>query len=218
MKVTTDGCLFGAWLAQVRAGVRGNILDIGTGTGLLSLMLAQKGEDKIVAVENHYGSIQDAKNNFNHCKFNSKPILEATNILHYKPTNLFDCIICNPPFFKNHLPSPNQERNAAMHEQALDFPFLLQFAKANLNPNGSLYLMLHSQRQKELEELTLENNLSIQKLVLVHPAKKKSAFRIFVKIGAQKQEYEAEHLYIKEAFGDYTTEFKTLLKPYYLHF
>src|SRR4051794_22993532 len=100
MKVCTDACIFGAFVARQIANRNlavSNILDIGTGTGLLSLMLAQKMTAAIDAIEIDKAAFEQAKQNFEQSPWKSRLTIINTDARHFNPGNKFDCIISNPP-------------------------------------------------------------------------------------------------------------------------
>src|SRR5690349_10557815 len=104
MKVTTDACLFGAWVAEQMHNEKDKVqslLDIGTGTGLLSLMIAQKNEVNIDAIEIDKASAEEANENIQNAPWKEHITIQHQDILEYHPGRLYDAIICNPPFYEN---------------------------------------------------------------------------------------------------------------------
>lgn len=139
MKVGTDSDLLGA-LAE---GGR-KILDIGTGTGILSMMLAQRfPEARITAVEIDDNAVMDAKVNFSSSKFAERICLVHTSFQDYLKSvdlsdddNLYDCIVCNPPYFDKSMESKDRSRTRARHTSSLPFSVLIEGAFSLLKPNG----------------------------------------------------------------------------------
>ncbi|MEO5968249.1 MAG: methyltransferase, partial [Ferruginibacter sp.] len=123
MKVCTDSCLFGAWVAQdiyVNKKDEINVLDVGTGTGLLSLMISQLNNSlNINAVEIHSPSALQAEQNVLNSPWSRKIEIIEVGILDFKPTHKYDIIITNPPFFAGSLKSPNENQNIPKHESDL---------------------------------------------------------------------------------------------------
>ncbi|MBL7730209.1 MAG: methyltransferase, partial [Chitinophagaceae bacterium] len=120
MKVTTDACLFGAWVAERLRNAEGNCLDIGTGTGLLSLMLAQKAAGIFtVAVEIDADCAEQARENIEASPWKQQVVVKEADILQYTPANQYDFIISNPPFYQDDLKSPDTRKNVAHHDHGL---------------------------------------------------------------------------------------------------
>lgn len=223
MKVTTDACLFGAWAAErvrsLEPGVR-NILDIGTGSGLLSLMLAQKNKPGTDAIEIDKDSFEQAKENIA-----ASPWADRINIIHADARNFFsenkyDVIISNPPFYENELKGENKKKNIAHHSDDLSLSELLWIIKNNLSADGMFYLLLPYKRNEEIIKLIRQNDLFISKIVFVRPSVKHDYFRIML-AGKLKSGDSAETIMNEFSIWDegqqYTADFKSLLKDYYLH-
>lgn len=140
MKVTFDACLFGA-LIDVTHSQR--ILDIGTGTGLLSLMVAQRCNAHIDAVELEADAVIQARNNVE-----KSPWSHQLSVIHSaiqdlpEETGLYDTIICNPPFFENSLKAENSQRNIARHTDTLDFSDLVEVISQKLTISGVAWILL----------------------------------------------------------------------------
>src|SRR5689334_19640143 len=118
MKVTTDACLFGAWCAQeiqCLQPVPRHLLDIGTGTGLLCLLIEQKNELPIEAVEIDPDAAQQARENVAASPWKHKIQIHHADILSCHPEQEFDCIVSNPPFYENELASQQDQKNLAHH-------------------------------------------------------------------------------------------------------
>src|SRR5690606_34388523 len=144
MKVTTDGCLFGAWVADQLSARKasGNLLDIGAGTGLLSLMIAQKNSLlNIDAIEIDVEASKQAEENFS-----SSPWKERLSIIHddastHQFTKPYDYAISKPPFYENELKSPDPGRKLAHHE-GIAISSLLDVIRKNLSSKGRFFLLL----------------------------------------------------------------------------
>jgi len=148
MKVCTDSCIFGAYVAMRESEAQSPVstfLDVGSGTGLLSLMIAQKLTDaKIQAVEKDDGAFLDCQLNFG-----SSPWSENLTVFHSSFEEFaegnperFDRIICNPPFFLNHLRSPDAGRNQSMHNTEHDWISWLKSLTILCAPQGRIWLLL----------------------------------------------------------------------------
>ncbi len=227
MKVTTDACLFGAWVVEeinndpdnYREKIN-NCLDIGTGTGLLSLMLAQKSpEIEIDAIEIDKEAAEQAKINVG-----SSPWKEQINIIQgdvkkFSFEKEFDLIISNTPFYENEIRSATGSKNVAHHSENLTLKELLVIIKNYLTETGSFFLLLPYKRNEEIKKLLKDNELNISKILFVRQSVKHDYFRIFLKGSLNKEEKETkfDELSIWNDKQQYTNEFVNLLKDYYLH-
>ncbi|MBC7588734.1 MAG: methyltransferase [Chitinophagaceae bacterium] len=222
MKVTTDACLFGAWAASIINNEKLIItkgLDIGTGTGLLSLMLAQKSSAPIHAVEIDAAAATQATENFASSPWKERLHVHQTSIQQFNhPTNLhFNFIITNPPFFDNDLKSENEKRNLALHSSSLSLKELLQAIKANLTNDGCFAILLPYHRTNYFMELAIENGFYLQEKVLVKQTEKHDYFRSMLLFSYQQTSTIETEIIIKQN-NQYSPAFIHLLKDYYLQF
>lgn len=230
MKVTTDGCLFGAWAAErVRGqepGVRsqtfetGSVLDIGTGSGLLSLMIAQKNEFAIDAIEIDQDAFEQASENIIASPWANRIKIFHADAREFEFSNKYDVIISNPPFYEKELKGENSKKNIAHHNEGMLLPELLAIIKKNLKPDGSFYLLLPYKRNEEIRKLFTENNLPVEQLIFVRQTVNHDYFRImlFGKLKTDKQtETKIDEISIKDDHDQYTPAFAALLEDYYLH-
>ena len=223
MKVTTDACLFGAWVAEeVRSGEPGvrSSLDIGTGTGLLALMLAQKNfETKILAIEIDKDAAEQATNNIDSSLWKGKVDILETNVKEFSFPEKFDLIISNPPFYEKELRSDADKKNIAHHSENLTLKELLGIIKDNLNTTGSFFLLLPYKRNDEIKKLFKDHQLHVSKMIFVRQSVKHDYFRIFIKgnLNAEEKGTEFDEISIRDDKQQYTNEFVMLLKDYYLH-
>jgi tRNA1Val (adenine37-N6)-methyltransferase len=216
MKVTTDSCLFGAWCANEIQQVHcTNILDIGTGTGLLSLMIAQKNNGNIDAVELDEKAAGQASENILSSPWKENITIYHSDILEH--IGKYDCIISNPPFYEKELQSPDIRNNLAHHSSKLTLLELVQHAGKILADNGYLFLLLPFKRQQEAEKILAEQNIFIQKRVIIKQTASHSPFRIMI-MGSKyrKGRSHTDYLSIKDG-PDYSEAFTNLLKDYYLY-
>jgi tRNA1Val (adenine37-N6)-methyltransferase len=223
MKVTTDACLFGAWVAEEarsrESGVRSS-LDIGTGTGLLALMLAQKNfETNILAIEIDKDAAEQAANNIDSSLWKDQVDILEANVKEFSFPQKFDLIISNPPFYEKELRSDTDKKNIAHHSENLTLKELLNIIKNNLNQDGNFFLLLPYKRNDEIKRLFKDHELHVSKMILVRQSVKHDYFRIFVKgnLNAEQKETEFYEISIWDEQQQYTNEFVRLLKDYYLH-
>ena len=222
MKVTTDACLFGAWVArEVKARnheIR-NMLDIGTGTGLLTLMVAQKKPDLIIdAIEIDRAAYSQAKENILASEFKNKIYLQHGDILNDTSQRKYDVIISNPPFYENELKSANNKKNIAHHDDGLPLEKLLPVIKPRLLATSKFYLLLPYKRKNEIEALFKKNNLFFTKIISVRQSVNHDHFRLMIE-GSLYDDYKSEEneISIRDNEDQYTPDFIKLLQDYYLH-
>ena len=221
MKVTTDSCLFGAWVTeQIKSHEPegGAILDVGAGTGLLSLLVAQKTNSPITSVEIDHDAFFQASENINASPWKEKITIFHTDINDFKPGVFYDIIISNPPFYEKELPSENSKRNTAHHSSELLLEDLLDIIIATLTPNGKFYLLLPYKRQEELIKLFDQKQIAVLQKILVRQTGDHTYFRMMIEgsLGRSADTITTE-MAIKNKNNEYTKEFTALLKDYYLY-
>jgi tRNA1Val (adenine37-N6)-methyltransferase len=222
MKVCTDACIFGAWTAgkagENRAEIK-NILDIGTGTGLLSLMLAQKTNAVIDAIEINADAWAQAGKNISGSSWGDQIKLQHISLQDFKPVIKYDLIICNPPFYEADLKSEDDNKNAARHDTTLKLSALIPFVKQHLKEDGSVAVLLPYHRTAYAKKLMEENNLFIEEILFVKQSPGHDYFRTILLCSPVKAEpVEANDLVIHNENRNYTTAFTALLKDFYLNF
>ncbi|GEP98248.1 tRNA1(Val) (adenine(37)-N6)-methyltransferase [Chitinophaga cymbidii] len=222
MKVCTDACIQGAFTA-LHAGNAARVLDIGAGTGLLSLMLAQGMVDAdparpapvhIDAIELDAAAATQARENFDASPWKDRLHLIRDDIRHYHPATQYPFIITNPPFFENDLKSPDHQRNAAMHAVSLDYEALLDAIRRLLTPDGRFSVLLPYEGFQRFRKLAAD--FVLQELLEIRQTPAHGYFRavgIFGKSGTLHR----EELTIYDDQRQYTPAFIQLLKPYYLY-
>jgi tRNA1Val (adenine37-N6)-methyltransferase len=218
MKVCTDSCLFGAWIAeQSKEKANERVLDIGAGTGLLSLMYAQKSDSKIDAIEIDIDAAIQAKENINASSWKNKINVINESLLNFQPAYSYDFIFSNPPFFEDDLISANEQKNKAKHNTSLTLKDLISFISNHLNSDGAGALLIPYHRLENLKSLLNEFNFHIHRITLVKQSIKHHYFRAMLNFsGKECNEYVTKEIVIKDSDGNYTDEFIELLKEYYL--
>jgi tRNA1Val (adenine37-N6)-methyltransferase len=233
MKVCTDACLFGAFVADVIQKAKGKIqkeetevkpqtsnlkqvLDIGTGTGLLSLILAQKTNAYIDAVEIDEDTAEQAAENIAASPWKDRVTVHQSTIQQYNTPTKYDFIITNPPFFENDLKSDNSKRNLALHSEALSLEELLISVKRLLAADGSFAVLLPYHRTTFFEQLASEHHLFLQQKVLIKQTEKHQPFRSILLYNSSMSETIEKEIIIKQQ-GEYSQEFTRLLSDYYLY-
>lgn len=223
MKVTTDGCLFGAWVASVirEAGQQQiNCLDIGAGTGLLSLMVAQQNTGcKIDAVEIEAGAAEEAANNISVAGKNEAIIIHQSDIRQFRSAEKYAVIFSNPPFYENELKGSVTARNTAHHDAGLLIQDLLSCCRDLLLENGLVFLLLPFKRETEITAKIQAAGFNIHRHVRVKQSVNHGYFRTMLELRftATAQTVTYEEIAVKDGNDQYTGAFTTLLRDYYLY-
>lgn len=229
MKVTTDACLFGAWVSgclqaarkqlDVNLTATRSMLDIGAGTGLLSLMIRQQHQDlSIDAIELDAAAAAQARDNFQRSAWGSSLQLRQGDINDYTPLLPYDIIVSNPPFYEQHLRGADPRRNRALHEETLSLIQLVRFIGQHLKKKGSFFLLLPYHRTNEIMSLLTSHELCIDRIITVRPSPSKSAFRVMIQgsrtLGSSLPLKEEMDIEVQQ--GHYSIAFRELLSDYYL--
>ncbi len=218
LKVCTESCIFGAYIPVDKAK---NVLDIGTGTGLLALMLAQRSTAQITAIELDTPSFEDAQDNFLHSPWQHRLHIENKNIKDITPhTNqTYDLIVCNPPFFIEQLKSPNDRINTALHGHDLKPADLFEIVNTLTMQEGRFYVLLPEREMNLLLDQFTKGDWQCIDILKIFQKENKAVFRIVA--GFQKtssiQEMKDTKLIIHEEDRTYSEDFCRLLKDYYLY-
>lgn len=219
MKINTDGVLLGA---LVEADQPQNILDIGTGTGVIALMLAQRFKDaKIDAVEIDPTAAQTADRNFTHSPFSEGLNLYPIGFEQFFEENSgkkYDLIVSNPPFFINSLKSPKATKELAKHTDEDFFKNFISGVSAYLSLKGCCWLIMPLNTSELVAMLATGKNLYIQKIINVQSFADSSAHRVIVCFGFEKVSVEISKLILYKTANKYTEEYKKLLQPYFIAF
>jgi tRNA1Val (adenine37-N6)-methyltransferase len=219
MKVCTDSCLFGAWVAdKIEKKIINpkTILDIGAGTGLLSLMLAQKSKAIVNAVEIDKNSFEQTQENFVSSPWHQRLQAFYQDIKEWHANVKYDFIISNPPFYENDLKSNALNKNVAKHHEKLTLKELIQCIKNNIAYNGNFAILLPYHRTEYFKTIAIENDFYLQEKLIVKQTPGHSFFRGILLFGIKKTSEIQSELIIKNKEGNYTNEFQRLLKDYYL--
>ena len=217
MKVCTDSCVFGALINPHNAQ---SILDIGTGTGLLSLMLAQKTSDTLIdVIEIDPESILDAKENIAASPWKHRFNIHEADIRSWNKKKTFDVIICNPPFHVRSTPSSNPKELTAFHsDNTLPFDSLIQAITSHSHANTQSWILLPICEMQEFIDIAKGYYLYPQESILIHHASNEESIRRICRFSKQneRQYIERKFSYRLYPSGPYTEEFITAMSPYYL--
>jgi len=215
MKVGTDAVLLPCLTDLSNAQ---NILEVGCGSGVISLMCAQLTKAEILGIDIHRDSVEQALQNFNLSPWSKrlKAKLISFQELVAKNYQKFDLIISNPPFFMGSLKSPQENRNLARHNDSLSQLDLLQSARQLLNPNGHISLILPINEGEELIKLAEEEGFHLTTRVNIQPKPTKPANRIVIELSLVEQKTTLDAIIIREESNEYTKAYKELTKDFYL--
>ena len=215
MKVGTDGVLLGAW---ARCEDAERILDIGTGTGVIALQMAQRNlAAQVQAVEIDETAAKRARANFDMSPWAERLTVEQTAVQEFAPSEKFDLIISNPPYFVDSLLPPDAKRSTARHTNDLTFEELDIAVCRLLDDNGRFALILPV---TEFEKYLALTHLHLVRRCDIHPIEGGAVKRIMGEFAKHKTpEIMHENIAIERGRrGDYTDEYRALTKDFYLKF
>lgn len=215
MKINTDGVLLGA---LAKAGESKAILDIGTGTGVIALMLAQRFSDcRIDAVEIDKAAAQTAKVNFADAPFADRLSLYHVSFEQFfndHPDKRYDLIVSNPPFYINSLESPGAGKTLAKHADQNFFERLVSASAAALAPDGSLWLILPPDTARIVKRLADEHRLHLQEIINIRSYPESIPHREILVFGRKPIEATQAELVIYAEPKHYTQQYQELLKNF----
>lgn len=214
MKVGTDGVLIGAW-AGIPDGCR-RILDIGTGTGLIALMAAQRCPSaEVVGVEIDASAARQARENVENSEWHDRIEIVHGNIVDYNPEQRFDLIISNPPYYDGTLICPDSERTAARHTVSLTFKELMTSAVRLLSPGGHLAVIVPTET---VSAVVAAGNMHLVRRCDVRTKAAKPPKRTMLEFSPQFEGAAVwEELTINDHSGDRTEQYKALTADFYLN-
>jgi len=214
LPVTTDACLFGAYCNFNNPK---RILDLGTGTGLLALIMHQKYPSaQILGIEQHQETAIQAQKNIveNNCQSNIQ-IVQA-DMFTYQFESTFDAIISNPPFFVNQLESDETERNQARHFQNYNFIDFFNLINKTLDNNGTAWILLPHSALFDINKYINHTDLHVQSIVELSPNTNKCAHLIFIQFAKIFQpQIEKKSIFIRNKENKFTPECYKILQPFY---
>jgi tRNA1Val (adenine37-N6)-methyltransferase len=216
MKVGIDGVLLGAW-ANVKNTQK--ILDIGTGTGLIALMLAQRSNADILAIDIEETAIIQALENISNSPWHKRIRASQTSLQKYtkSATEKFDLIVSNPPYFINSTKAPEENRNTARHTDSLTHEDLIDKSIQLLNPTSKLCIILPVSEGLECISYAESKGLFCTKLVMVFPKSNVPAKRVLIEFSREFAPREISELQIEtDTRHHYSPEFTALAKDFYL--
>lgn len=214
MKINTDGVLLGA-IAQHENPKR--ILDIGTGTGVIALMLAQRfPKAQVNAVEIDEQASATAERNFKNSVFNQRLSINNISIEQYQHAEQFDLIVSNPPFFVNDYKNAEPKKEIARHASRTFFAELVSKIAELLSEEGCFWFVLPIKQSEEVVQNGKEFSLFPQKIIRLHSDASKPEFRRIVCLGRAQSDLVEEDFMIYESEKKYTGAYEVLLKDFFL--
>lgn len=220
MKVGTDGVLLGAWASLPGCG---RVLDVGTGTGLIALMLAQRGDDKdqpvcIDAIDIDPDAARQASLNAEASPFGSCIRVYGRSLAEFilQTDKSYELIVSNPPYFNRSLKCPDEKRNTARHTDSLSLPDLIDGCCRLLSPTGRLALILPADQEDALDRETGRTGLHMIRKTRVIPTPGGVAKRILAEFSFCARPLETDSLVIETSRHQYTPEYIALTKEFYL--
>jgi tRNA1Val (adenine37-N6)-methyltransferase len=217
MKVNTDGVLLGAWVNT--SGVE-YALDVGTGTGLIALMLAQRSTAEITGIEIEENAAGEAKFNAANSQWGNRIKIQNISFQEYAANNekKFELIISNPPYYTKNKKSATTNRSIARHNDLLPFPELISFSLKLLNKKGRLCIIVPAQSSLEISNLAYKKDLFLKKLTEVKSNPETPAIRCLMEFSKTKTALQKDCLSIFKSRSEYSEEYKNLTKDFYLNF
>jgi len=218
MKVGTDSVLLGAW---AKINPKEHVLDIGTGTGILSLMLAQKvnGKCKIDAIEIEDSAIIDARTNFKNSSWSSSIHLVSQDFNLFDSAIRYDVIISNPPFFEGLAPKNKSRSTARNASDKLAYKYLISKASQLLKQTGRMYLIIPTENYKKVIQIAIDNGLKLKSKLNLRPKLGKPINRVLIELAKLVEltcTVVSNELIIRNKENTYTSEHRLLTKEYYL--
>ena len=214
MKVGTDGLLLGAW-----AQGGSSVLDIGTGTGLIALMMAQRFPDAHVdAIDIDADAASQAEDNARRSPFADRVAVRCVSLQEYVAEREYDSIVCNPPFFTQSLQSPDSKRTLARHSIALPFDDLFRHARRLMSEDGVFSFVVPSDALSQIETAAVMNNLFLVRRCLVRTTRKKPARRLLLSFSQKPSPFHDEEGVIQEAVNEPSEWYRNLTCDFLLKY
>ncbi len=214
MKVGTDSVLLGAWADITESRT---VLDIGTGTGILALIAAQRNpEAQITAVEIDAAAAAQAEYNVKASPWKDRIRVINTDIRSYDCQGTFDAILCNPPYFTKSLHSPDASRNGARHDDTLSTDDLTGIADKLLTENGEMHLVLPADTFSTITGIVSRHGLQLHGITSVCTVPGCPPKRIMLSIGRKFSNKTKDMLCIRDSSGGISGEYRNLVQDFSL--
>lgn len=217
MKVGTDGVLLGAWVNVLG---KYTLLDIGTGSGVIALMLAQRTPDHVLidAIDLSEKDFNQAKTNFQSSPWKDKLKSYHSSLQDYKPLRKYDCIVSNPPFFSNSLEPPDVRRKTVRHTNTLTFEELLFYSIRLMKPDGSLNLILPVTEGNRFIEMAMTQGLHCNRTAYFRTRPGKPIERLLMELSFVKTIPNLSEILLYKEGNTPSEEYRSLTEDFYLNF
>lgn len=214
MKVGTDGVLLGAWcnVHEVKSA-----LDVGTGCGLIALMIAQRTSDCIIdCIDIDHDAVEEALINIENSPWRERINSLVADFKQFKTKKKYDLIVSNPPFFSHGVEAPMEKRKIARQTVELSFEQLITTAIPLLTDSGNLCIITPADSQEEITTICESVGAYIQKRVTVFSKPAKAPIRCLWEISARESSTCSSELFIHDSDGKFTKQYVDICSPFYL--
>ena len=218
MRVGTDSVLLGSW---IKADNALEIMDIGTGCGIIALMMAQKSKASITAIDIDRDSASQASRNFGSSPWTGRMMALNVSFMDFvnHHNGQFDLITANPPWFSNSLKSPHRSRNIARHDDLLKPDDLFSGVKKLLTQNGSFYIIIPADSASSTALTAREYSLFLNRQMIVRPKPEKDPNRILMEFSfTAPDQLFTEEITIRNSDNSFTDAYLAMTKDFYLDF
>ena len=213
MKTGVDGVMLGAWADCQNVK---NALDVGTGSGLIALMLAQRSDAFIHTIDIDDNACKQAEINFSNSPFRNRLSIECADFKSFTSSVRYDMIVSNPPYFAHSLKSPDKNRNLARHNDHLPLEILFEKSASLLSPQGKAAFILPFDRWESANALAAENGLFLCRKTLVSSLQHQPPKRVLLEYSFTHGFTTEDSFYIGKDKQNYSSEYKTLTEEFYL--
>ena len=214
MKVGTDGCLLGGWFACMDSK---RVLDIGCGTGLISIMAAQRCGATITGIEIDEKAATQARRNADNSPWGERIEIINGDLREYTADHCFDTIVSNPPYFVNSLKCDDTSRTLARHSDSLNSRTFFKKCSEILSEDGRISIVIPCDIIDEWKDAAMEHNLYPIRTTFIRTTPKKAPKRVLIEFGYGTQKESEENILTLEfTHGEYSDDAKKILSKFYL--
>ncbi len=214
MKVGTDAVLLGSW---VKVDNDLSILDIGTGCGVIALMMAQRNKNaKVVGIEPDPNSVKEAIENVSKSPWSDRVAIHKTTLQNFQTSDRYDQIVSNPPYFDNGTQSPLAGRSRARHTRQLNFKELFHYSNQLLKERGTLSLVLPALALKDIKHQAAEHSFSLIRKMEFYSRARNPMERVLLTFSKVNSECAEEILIHYDDGNNWSADYIELTKDFYL--